>query len=305
MKGIAASIVLALAASSAAAQSTHDHGAAQGHAGHAAKAGSARAAAAPAGVLAITAFDFAFEAPDTVGAGWTEIRLTNKGPELHHVWLLKLEEGKTLSDVFAAFSGGEANPSWVRHIGGPNAPAPGATATAFVNLEAGRYAALCFIPSPDGKLHVMKGMAKEIVVAASDAERPAPKVDLTMTLNDYDFVLSRPLVAGKQAVRVVNDASQPHEVFIARLAPGKTAADLLSWLQTMQGPPPGTPMGGTTGIGEKGENTIVLDLAPGEYGLYCFVPDAKDGKPHFVHGMVKQITVAGAAGSGAPATGGR
>jgi len=23
----------------------------------------------------------------------------------------------------------------------------------------------------------------------------------------------------------------------------------------------------------------------------CFWPDAKDGKPHLVHGMVKQITV--------------
>jgi len=36
---------------------------------------------------------------------------------------------------------------------------------------------------------------------------------------------------------------------------------------------------------------VDLDLAPGEYGLLCFLPDAKDGKPHFVHGMHKQITV--------------
>jgi hypothetical protein len=34
-----------------------------------------------------------------------------------------------------------------------------------------------------------------------------------------------------------------------------------------------------------------VDLAPGEYALVCFVPDAKDGKPHFMHGMATQIKV--------------
>jgi hypothetical protein len=38
---------------------------------------------------------------------------------------------------------------------------------------------------------------------------------------------------------------------------------------------------------------VDLDLEPGEYGLICFLPDMKDGKPHFHHGMVKKITVAG------------
>ncbi len=32
-----------------------------------------------------------------------------------------------------------------------------------------------------------------------------------------------------------------------------------------------------------------VDLAPGEYAIVCFLPDAKDGKPHFVHGMIQQI----------------
>lgn len=36
--------------------------------------------------------------------------------------------------------------------------------------------------------------------------------------------------------------------------------------------------------------TIKL-VTPGDYGLICFVPDAKDGKPHLVHGMVKTIKV--------------
>ena len=37
---------------------------------------------------------------------------------------------------------------------------------------------------------------------------------------------------------------------------------------------------------------ITADFQPGRYALLCFIPDAKDGKPHFVHGMAKEITVA-------------
>jgi hypothetical protein len=33
------------------------------------------------------------------------------------------------------------------------------------------------------------------------------------------------------------------------------------------------------------------DFVPGSYALICFLPDVKDGKPHFVHGMVQQIEV--------------
>jgi uncharacterized cupredoxin-like copper-binding protein len=36
---------------------------------------------------------------------------------------------------------------------------------------------------------------------------------------------------------------------------------------------------------------FTADFAPGNYALICFVPDAKDGKPHFTHGMMQQITV--------------
>jgi hypothetical protein len=36
---------------------------------------------------------------------------------------------------------------------------------------------------------------------------------------------------------------------------------------------------------------FTANFTPGRYGLLCFLPDAKDGKPHFVHGMVQEITV--------------
>ena len=38
-------------------------------------------------------------------------------------------------------------------------------------------------------------------------------------------------------------------------------------------------------------NYATIDFAPGEYGMICFFPDAKDGKPHFMHGMIRQFSV--------------
>jgi hypothetical protein len=32
-------------------------------------------------------------------------------------------------------------------------------------------------------------------------------------------------------------------------------------------------------------------MTPGNYVMLCFLPDAKDGKPHLDHGMVKEFTV--------------
>jgi hypothetical protein len=262
--------------------------------------------AAAAAVVTITARDFAFEMPDTVAAGRTELQLVNKGAELHHAALLRLDAGKTAADLAAAMKGHGPLPAWVHNAGGPNAPAPGATSAAVVDLAPGTYVLVCVIPSPDGTPHVMKGMTRAFTVVPARAARlaahargaaapAAPLVvgapDVTMTLNDYNFVLSRPLTPGRHVVRVRNAARQPHEVFVARLAPGKSAADALAWVEKMQGPPPLQPLGGVVGLDTGAANDIALDLTPGEYALFCFVPDAKDGKPHIAHGMVRQISV--------------
>jgi len=58
-----------------------------------------------------------------------------------------------------------------------------------------------------------------------------------------------------------------------------------------QGPPPGALVGGITGISKGRTADIPTTFTPGEYALICFVPDAKDGKAHLAHGMVKQFSV--------------
>jgi uncharacterized cupredoxin-like copper-binding protein len=59
----------------------------------------------------------------------------------------------------------------------------------------------------------------------------------------------------------------------------------------MRGMPPVEPVGGFAGLDKGKAGWLTITLTPGNYLLNCYVPDAKDGKPHFVHGMVQQITV--------------
>ena len=254
----------------------------------------AKAEAAPAAprVVTVTAHDYSFDAPAEVPAGPTTFRLVNAGEQIHHVQLIRLDEGKTLDDLFAAFKAGGPPPAWAHEVGGPNAPDPrGGESNATVALEPGSYVLLCFVDVPGGTPHVMRGMARAMRVTAPTAsagERPA---DLTMTLDDYSFTLSKPLSAGKHTVRVENAAGQPHEVEIVRLAPGKTLDDLGAWMANPQGPPPASLVGGVTAIAPGVTNTFEVELGAGRYALLCFVPDAGDGKAHLHHGMVQPFTV--------------
>jgi uncharacterized cupredoxin-like copper-binding protein len=178
-------------------------------------------------------------------------------------------------------------------MGGPQMGMPGALADGTVNLEAGSYVIVCHIPAADGVPHSAKGMYKALTVTPNAAPAAEPTADVTMTLRDYDFAFSAPLTAGRQTVRIVNEAEQFHEAFIARLLPGRTAAEALKWVETgMQGPPPMELVGGATGLAKGRGMQFTADFTPGEYALLCFLPDKKDGKPHVAHGMMKQITVA-------------
>jgi hypothetical protein len=244
--------------------------------------------------VTVTASDFAYEAPDSVAAGAVTVHLANHGKELHQAQLIKLEQGKTMADVAQALKGGGPPPSWIKFVGGPNATAPGQETQATAVLSPGNYAYICFIPSPDGVMHAAKGMARPFTVTAgsSAAASQIPPADVTIKLMDYDFQSSQPLKAGRQRIMVENAGPQIHELVLLKLAPGKTAQDFGAWAeQGMKGPPPAEPLGGVTLLDKGARGSFAADLTPGNYGLICFYPDSKDGKPHLAHGMVKTIKV--------------
>lgn len=244
---------------------------------------------AGANVVNIVTTDYAFDMPTTIPAGLTTMRLSNKGKELHHVYLVKVEPGKSGKDVVGWLKAGGPPPKWMRPVGGPNASA-GVTEFTSV-LAAGDYVAFCVIPSPDGAPHIMKGMIKDLKVTPSKNTAAAPKADITLTLSDYDFAFSKPLTPGKHIIAVTNAGPQPHEFFFAKLLPGKKPMDMAMFAEKPVGPPPGMPMGGITDILPGDTVYLTVDIPAGEYAFICFDPDAKDGKPHLAHGMIKQISV--------------
>ena len=260
--------------------------------GHATIAASS-APAAKARVVHVSGEDFKFDAPDILPAGLTEFRFMNKGPSLHHMAVLRLTDGKTIDDLRALLANPAAGPppSWVKEMGGPNAPDPGGEANATIVLEPGNYALICFVDI-GGPPHFAKGMVKALrVVPAPGAVAPKPKADVTVDLLDYTFKLSSPVRAGKRTIRVHNVGKQHHEVELVQLAPGASVQDFMKWMGKMDGPPPGKALGGIAGIEPGVSQYFSENFTPGEYALICFLPDTKDGKPHFMHGMVQQISV--------------
>ena len=251
------------------------------------------AVAAP--VVVVHAKDYSFAAPKSVKSGITTFRLVNDGKEMHHLQLIKLDKGKTMADLAAELKKNGPPPAWMTEVGGPNPAIPGATVEATLALEPGSYVMVCFVPSPGSPTpHVMKGMMSEFTVTPGASSATEGAADATVHLNDYTFTVDKPLSAGHRVLKVVNDAKQDHELILVELAPGKTAADVGNWVEKemMKGPPPGKPIGGMAAIADGRTGTFPVDLKPGKYGLICFVPDGKDGKSHFMHGMAKEITVA-------------
>jgi len=205
-------------------------------------------AAASPRVVTVTATDYAFEAPDTIEAGFTTFRLVNNGDQLHMAQLIKLEGGRTLSDFLVAYN--EAfrtigpRPTWATRLGGPGVADPRGRSNATHYLEPGSYAWIYLMNVPDGIPHVVKaGMAKPFAVRARNPEaapQTAPEASIVIQLVDSAFIMSAPLTAGRHMIRVLNAGVEPHEVGLVKLVPGKTMQDFEAWMQNPQGAPPVT-----------------------------------------------------------------
>jgi plastocyanin len=129
--------------------------------------GTAVDAPLPAGDAEVTLQDFAYVGLTTLTPGGHTVTVTNDGPQPHEATLVKLNEGVTVEQVVQAFNATEAPsgpPPWTS-AGGIAGLATGTTATMEIEVEAGSYALICFIPDPaSGKPHAALGMVGGIAV---------------------------------------------------------------------------------------------------------------------------------------------
>ncbi len=243
-------------------------------------------------VVVITAREYAFNAPDSIAAGPTTIRLVSRGREQHFVWIARLENSHTLAD-FEQTLGTPGTPHWITQIGGVGTIEPGGSASTTIDLAPGSYVLECDMEDSKGTPHMMEGMIRELVVTATRNGAKMPAANVRMDLSDYAFTLPNPLRAGAHVIEVRNTGSQPHMAMLWRLHDGKTVSDVVKWMDapTDPGPAPVTLLGGTPDLDPGLSLQLPVDLAAGTYVLICLVDDARDHKPHYSHGMVREITV--------------
>lgn len=128
--------------------------------------GGGEAAEGPQVARTVDFSDFAFDFPTEVDSGITLWKVSNTGTQPHVADLYRLLPGRTAEDLIAYLSGD----------GGARAPydetaniamvAAGQTVYVPVDLKAGNWVAVCFVPDMDDPrlTHVMEGMVSEFRV---------------------------------------------------------------------------------------------------------------------------------------------
>lgn len=121
----------------------------------------------PTGDASLTLQDFAFAGLETLSVGPHQVSVTNKGPQPHEATIVKLADGVEAADLAAMFTSTEAptGPPPFTTAGGVAGIAPGETISMDVDLPAGNYAYLCFVPDPaSGAPHAALGMIGALTI---------------------------------------------------------------------------------------------------------------------------------------------
>jgi uncharacterized cupredoxin-like copper-binding protein len=118
--------------------------------------------AAPEAV-AVTSIEYEFQGvPATLEAGETNFTMENKGDEPHEFALALVKSDASIEELINLPE--KDLPENIEQLGRAFAK-PGASGEMVAELEPGRYAYVCFEPSPEGAPHAFLGMAGEFTVA--------------------------------------------------------------------------------------------------------------------------------------------
>jgi hypothetical protein len=252
--------------------------------------------AAPAELPEVTfvGTEYAYDGPESISGGWTQINFDNQGELPHDLMLMRLLDGKTVDDVMAILAEEGAPPAWIDMVGSVSS-GPGENKSFVSNLEPGDYVMLSFSGGEEGPPDAAQGMVGGLNVTEAKDEVPEsalPEADATISLVDYQFVVEG-LEAGEQTVRVSNDGSELHEAIMFRLKEGKTMADFQAFMEseTPEGEPPMEQVGGVF-LSPGNVTYTTLDLDAGNHVFLCFIPSEKnDMQPHFMMGMITEVAV--------------
>lgn len=248
-------------------------------------------------IIPITAVDYGYIMPSTIDvrAGLVDIAMVDNGTQSHQTQIARLKTGVTQQQVINEFitkRNQAAAFSLLTLIGGPDIVSPGYGQETILNLSAGQYVMLCLVVGQDGIPHVNKGMIHFFMVEpiSTQVQENPPHTDGEVIIKDSGYVLPGVISQARAlTLRVANQGSEPHELNIVKLAPGKGIEDIISFFQSPSGPPPFEETGGMAALIAGGSGWIKIHLEPGTYIALSFIPDQRTGKPQFTQGMINQF----------------
>lgn len=249
------------------------------------------------GTTTVVGHDYGFEGPAQLNPGWHYITFRNEGNEHHHLQFMRLNEGVTLDEFFAALrSEGEAAMRFVTATGGVGHIPPGTSAEVLVDFtQPGTYVELCFIPNAEGVPHLALGMIGVVQVVGEPTATPEPTADIEVRMFDFNYSIPATITSGLHTWKIVNDGPQLHEMTVLKLNEGASVDDFMAAMAGGPGALPGEAIGGAQGLNTGYASYIDYDLEAGTYVAYCMVSDPASGRPHLVLGMFAPFVVAEAA----------
>lgn len=231
------------------------------------------------------------QAPDTIAAGWTRIRLATEGEGGHNLIVLRLDSAGTeeIERVRLALDTARGTPATALALGGPEGPQrPGDTTEVILHLAPGRHALTCLRRDGDGHRHALEGEWRELVVIGDSPPAPAPPGTVTISMVDFAFTGPAEWPSGKNLLHASNDGTQDHLFILRRLNDGVT---LKQWLDAERPGRLSTGLGGLGRVGSGRSAYFPVTLAPGTYVLVCLIPDRESGRPHSELGMFREVHV--------------
>lgn len=262
-------------------------------------------------VIEVTAQDYTYRGvPDSIPAGWTTLRMKNKGSETHNLELLKLPDTVTTQDfrdlnrtyrsLHAKLEAGRIDtaelrkrlPAWsdsIEAIGGLGHLSPGRNAALTLDLRPGTYGMYCFLKNQKETSHLVLGMTSPLKVTTDSTGASRPEANNEMRIAGYGIEAEDTLSAGRKTIAVhFGEVSNPeespfHDLELARLPEGTSVDTVAAWASEYTAPAPTNFLGGVIPMPAGETGYLTVDLNPGRY---AWVSDASIEK-----GMMKTFIV--------------
>ncbi len=131
----------------------------------------------------------------------------------------------------------------------------------------------------------------DVTTSTARAATATSKVVVAVTERDFAFDVQASVPAGEQTFVVTNVGAQAHEMIVARLNDGDFERARVAFTTPGGAPPPLTAVKSLGAMRPTTTGQVMLNLTPGTYALFCFLPDPTTGTLHVLLGMVAGLTV--------------